>query len=156
MNILCLRALRTLSQLLFRPTCGGRNYILKWVFFVQSILVDRYIHRRETWVISLKSCSSVEFKIKDFFEFRFFFEELSRIEVLCEHWIYGMILFTFTVIFLQIKIFSMKMVFQIYISCHKMNQLCVPNRLKAIKKTSSGLIGKFTIKKTEFFLRALF
>ena len=29
------------------PTCGGRNYILKWVFFVQKILADRYIHRRE-------------------------------------------------------------------------------------------------------------
>ena len=26
---------------------GGRNYILKWVFLVQSILADRYIHRRE-------------------------------------------------------------------------------------------------------------
>ena len=33
------------------PTCGGggrrRNYILKRVFFVQSILADRYIRRRE-------------------------------------------------------------------------------------------------------------
>ena len=66
-----------------------------------------------------------------------------------------MILFTFTVIFLQIKIFSIKIVFQIYISCRKMNQLCVPNRLKAIKKTRSGLIGMFTIKKKEFCLRAL-
>ena len=37
-----------------------------------------------------------------------------------------------------------------------MNQLCVPNRLKAIKKTSSGVIGKFTIKNIEFCLRALF
>ena len=27
------------------PTCWGRNYILKWVFFVQSILADRYVHR---------------------------------------------------------------------------------------------------------------
>ena len=32
---------------LFHPTCGGRNYTLKWIFFVQSILADRYIHRRE-------------------------------------------------------------------------------------------------------------
>ena len=84
-------------------------------------------------------------KQKDFLNFKFF-EELSRIEVLCEHGIFGMILFTFTVIFLQIKIFSIKIVFQIYISCHKMNQSCVPNRLKAIK-SYSGLIGKFTIKK---------
>ena len=29
------------------PLVGGRNYILKQVFFVQSILADRYIHRRE-------------------------------------------------------------------------------------------------------------
>ena len=28
-----------------------------------------------------------------------------------------------------------------------MNQFCVPDRLKAIKKTSSGLIGSFNIKK---------
>ena len=28
-----------------------------------------------------------------------------------------------------------------------MNQFCVPIREKAIKKSSSGLIGKFTIKK---------
>ena len=64
---------------------GGRNYILKWVFFVQSILADRYIHRREMWVVSLKSWSSIEFKIKKIFLIFFFFQELSRIEVLCEH-----------------------------------------------------------------------
>ena len=51
---------------------------------------------------------------------------------MCEHGIFGMILFTFSVNFLQIKIFSMQIVFQIYISCKKMNQLCVPNILKAI------------------------
>ena len=33
-----------------------------------------------------------------------------------------------------------------------MVQFCVPNRLKSIKKTISGLIGKFTIKK----IRTLF
>ena len=37
-----------------------------------------------------------------------------------------------------------------------MDQFCVPNRLKATKNTSSGLIGKFTIKKFEFYLTALF
>ena len=37
-----------------------------------------------------------------------------------------------------------------------MNQFSVPNRRKTIKKTSSGLIGKFTMKKIEFYLRALF
>ena len=28
-----------------------------------------------------------------------------------------------------------------------MNQFCVPNRLKALKKTSSGRIGRFNFKK---------
>ena len=37
-----------------------------------------------------------------------------------------------------------------------MVQFCVHNRLKAIKKNSSELIGKFTIKKNELYLRALF
>ena len=86
-------------------------------------------------MVSLKSGSRVEFKIQNIFFQNFaFLEELSRIEVLREHGIFGMILFTFSVIFLQIKIFSIKIVFEIYISCHKMNQLCVSNRLKAIKR----------------------
>ena len=37
-----------------------------------------------------------------------------------------------------------------------MNQLCVPNRLKAIKKTSSGLIGKFPIKKNRILFESSF
>ena len=37
-----------------------------------------------------------------------------------------------------------------------MDQFRVTNRLKAIKKTSSGLIGSFNIKKNQNFLRALF
>ena len=38
-----------------------------------------------------------------------------------------------------------------------MTHFFVPNRLKVIKKTSSGLIGMFTIKKKiEFYFRALF
>ena len=37
-----------------------------------------------------------------------------------------------------------------------MNHFRVPNRLKAIKKTSSGLIGSFNIKKKiDIYLRAL-
>ena len=67
---------------------GGRNYILKWFFFVQTILADRYIRRREMWVASLKSWSSVEFKIKKMFLIFVFFEELSSIEVLCEQGIF--------------------------------------------------------------------
>ena len=51
------------------PICGGRIYILKWVFFVQSILADRYIHRREIRVVSFINSTSVEFEIKFFSEF---------------------------------------------------------------------------------------
>ena len=92
---------------------------------------------------------------KDFLNF-VFFEELSKIEILCEYGIFCMILFTFSVTFLQIKIFSIKIVFQIFISWHKMNKLRVPNSLKAIKKTSSGLIYKFTIKKNWILFESSF
>ena len=37
-----------------------------------------------------------------------------------------------------------------------MNQLRVPNTLKAIKKTSSGLIGKFSIKKIRVLFESFF
>ena len=37
-----------------------------------------------------------------------------------------------------------------------MDQFFVPNRLKAIKKTSSGLIGKFTIKKLRILFESSF
>ena len=58
---------------LFVPTPpeGGRNYIFKWVFFVQSILADRYIHRRELRLVSLESLSSVENGTKKIFLFLF-------------------------------------------------------------------------------------
>ena len=59
-------------------------------------------------MVLLKSSSSVDFKIKKIFFIFVFFEELSRIEVLCEHRIFGMILFTFSVIFLKIIIFSLQ------------------------------------------------
>ena len=53
------------------PSWGGRNYILNWFFFVQSILADRYIHRRELRLVSLESSSSVEYGIKKIFLFSF-------------------------------------------------------------------------------------
>ena len=37
-----------------------------------------------------------------------------------------------------------------------MDQFFVPNTLKAIKKTSSGLIGKFTIKKNRILFESSF
>ena len=53
------------------PLVGGTIYS-NGLFF-QTILADRYIHRREMWVVLLKSCSSVEFEIKKvFFQFSFF------------------------------------------------------------------------------------
>ena len=61
---------------------GRRNYILNWVFFVQSILADRYIHRRELWVVSLNSPSSVEYGIKKIFSIFVFYRVLSRFKVL--------------------------------------------------------------------------
>ena len=75
----------------------------------------------------------MEFKTKKIFLNFDCFEELSRIEVLSEHWIFGMILFTFSEIFIKIKIFFVKILIQNYISRHKMNEFKVPNRQKAIK-----------------------
>ena len=129
---------------LFRPHLwggGGGNYIIKRVFFVQSILADRYIHRREMWVVSLKSWSSVKIKIKNIFLIFVFFRGVS------EDWIFVWttgFLFTFSVIFLQIKLFSIKIYFKLKFLA-KMNQFRVPNRLKASKMTSCGLIGSFNI-----------
>ena len=118
---------------------------------MQSILVDRYIHRREIWVVSLKSWSSAELKIqKIFFDFCFF--RSYRGLKFCVKTGY---LLTFSVIFLQI-IFSIKIVFQTKISCQKMNQFCVLKRLKALKKTSSGLIGWFNFKKKSNSIWELF
>ena len=57
-------------------------------------------------MVSLKSSSSVAFEtIKILLNF-ILFEELSKIEVLCEHVIFRMILFS--VIFLKMKIFFIK------------------------------------------------
>ena len=60
---------------------GGGNYILKWVFFVQSILADRYIHRRELRLVSLESLSSVEYGIKKIFLIFVFDREISRFKL---------------------------------------------------------------------------
>ena len=85
------------------PLVGGRNYILKWVFF-QSILADPYIHRREMWVVSLKSSSRVEFGIKKIFLNFVFFGELSRFKFCVNTWW----LAWFCSLFVQIKIFFYK------------------------------------------------
>ena len=91
------------------PLVGGEElYTQTGIFFVQSILADRYICRREKWVVSLKSCSSVEFKIKKIFWFSFFSRSYRGLKF-CVNTGY---LFTFSVIFLKIKTFSIKTVFQ--------------------------------------------
>ena len=92
-----------LKYLLFRPHLWGEELYTQMVFFVQSILADRYIHRREMWVVSLKSSSSVEFETKKIFLNFIFFEELSRIEF-CDNGIISIILLTFSEILVQIKI----------------------------------------------------
>ena len=47
---------------------SGRGTIYSNGFFVQTILADRYIHRRELWVVALESPSSGEYEIeKSFF-----------------------------------------------------------------------------------------
>ena len=94
--------------LLFRPHLWGEELSTQMGFFVQTILADRYIHRRKMRVVSLKSSSSVELEIKKIFLNLVFSEELSRFKVLCEHRKFGMILFTFSLIFVQIKIFFFK------------------------------------------------
>ena len=68
---------------LFVPTPleGGRNFIVKWVFFVQSILADRYIHCREMRLVSLESLSSVEYGIKKIFLIFAFDREISRFKL---------------------------------------------------------------------------
>ena len=65
---------RTALIYIFVPTPleGGRTIYSNGVFFVQSILADRYIHRRELRLVSLESLSSVEYGIeKIFFNFVF-------------------------------------------------------------------------------------
>ena len=141
--------------LLFRPHLWEEELYTQMGFFVQTILADRYIHRREMWVVSLKNWSSVKFK-KIFFAVSFFFRRVI------EDWSFVWTrdswhdFVHFSINFLQIEIISLKTVFQNYTSCHKMHQFCVPYRLKAIKKTNSDLIGKFTIKKNSKSIWELF
>ena len=53
---------------MFRPLLRGEElYTQMGFFFVQTILADRYIHRRELRLVSLESLSSVEYGIKKVF-----------------------------------------------------------------------------------------
>ena len=50
-------------------------------FFVQSILADRYIHRRELRLVALESLSGVEYGIKNIFLIFVFGKEISRFKL---------------------------------------------------------------------------
>ena len=51
---------------------GGEELHTQMGFFVQTFFADRYIHRRELWLVSLESLSSLEYGIdKIFLIFRF-------------------------------------------------------------------------------------
>ena len=138
------------------PTCWGRNYILKWVFFVQSILFDRYIHSKELWVVSLKSSSSVELETKNFFEFCFF---RGVIEGWIFVWTTGYLAWFCSLLvqfFFKLRPFN-KILIQNSVSRLKINQFWVPNRrTKGDEKTSSGLIGKRTIEKIQILFESSF
>ena len=63
------------------PLEGGGTIYSNGFFFVQSILADRYIHRRELRLVSLESLSSVEYGIKKIFLIFVFDREISRFKL---------------------------------------------------------------------------
>ena len=63
------------------PLEGGGTIYSTGFFFVQSILADRYIHRRELRLVSLESSSSVEYEIKKIFLIFVFDREISRFKL---------------------------------------------------------------------------
>ena len=65
-----------------RPTYGGKNYILKWVLFVQTIFANRCTHRRELRLESLESSSAAEYGNKKILFNFVSYEELSRNKLL--------------------------------------------------------------------------
>ena len=54
------------EMLVFRPLLRGKELYTQTVFF-QSILADRYIHRRELRLVSFENLSSVEYGIEKIF-----------------------------------------------------------------------------------------
>ena len=67
-----------LKQVFSNNIMWGEELYTQMGFFVQSILADRYIHRRELTLVSLESLSSVEYGIKKIFSFFVFDREISR------------------------------------------------------------------------------
>ena len=60
----------------------GEELYTQMVFFVQTILADRYNNRRELWVVPVESPSSVDYGIKKIFSIFAFYRELSRFKIL--------------------------------------------------------------------------
>ena len=67
-------------------------------------------------MVLLKSSSSVEIEIKKIFLKFDFSEELSWFKILCEHPTFGQFCSLFSLIFVQMKIFSTEISIQDYIS----------------------------------------
>ena len=63
-------------------------------------------------MVSLKSSPTYSWDIKKSFLNFFFFKELSRFKFLCDAW---HVLLAFSIIFVQIKIISLKILIQKYI-----------------------------------------
>ena len=80
-------------------TLEGEELYTQMVFFVQTILADRYIHRRELRLVSLESLSSVEYWIKKIFLIFVFYRKLSRFKFWENRVNSSEILFTFCGIF---------------------------------------------------------
>ena len=78
-------AINKTQKLLFRLLLRGRNYILNWVYFLLTILTDRYIHRRELWKVSFKSRPAKIMELKRFFLNFVFQRKLSKTNF-CEYW----------------------------------------------------------------------
>ena len=74
-------------------------------------------------------------------------------KVLFEHGLFGMILISFSVIFVQIEI-SSEILIQNYVKRCKRFPHCVPNSPETTKMASSRIIGKLTIK-FSYFSRSL-
>ena len=56
-----------LEDLIVPTPFEGEELYTQMGFFVQSVLADRYIHRRKLRPVSLESLSSVEYGIKKIF-----------------------------------------------------------------------------------------
>ena len=102
------------EKLSFRPHLWQGTIYSNSFFFGQTILADRYIHRRVMWVVSIKnsSPSNVEFEFNLYFEFCIF-RRVIQVSIFMWTRDICMILFSFSVIFVQIKAFLKKYILKL-------------------------------------------